>query len=131
MMKAVYFFARSRKTTPMLLALALLAFYLSSLAVAFAFTLARQAVVQGIGLCAVAGVATLTLWLLMRSGLVEPWLSIGMIGVIALPGGLIGLGLALGGLVRITAQHRGWQHGLACVCAATPAVLGIYAAFAQ
>lgn len=130
-MKEFYSWPRSRNTMPMLLVLALLAFYLSSLAMAFAITVARQAIVQGIGLCAVACVAALTLWMQTQTGLIEPWLSIAMIGVIALPGGLIGLGLALGGLTRITAQHRGWKHGLACLGAAAPAVLGVYAAFAQ
>lgn len=115
----------------MLLVLALLAFYLGSLAMAFAFTHARQAVVQGVGLFAIACVAALTLWVLMRTGLIEPWLSIAMTGVIALPGGLIGLGLGLGGLVRIAARDRGWKLGLACLGAATPVVLGLYAAFAQ
>ena len=115
----------------MLLVLALLAFYLSSLAMAFAFTHARSAVVQGVGLFATACVAALTLWLLMQAGLIEPWLSIAMIGVIALPGGLIGLGLGLGGLVRISARDRGWKLRLAFFGAAIPAIFGLYAAFAQ
>lgn len=114
----------------MLLVLALLGFYLGSLAMAFAFTLPRQAMVQGIGLFGVACLAALTLWLLTKSDLIEAWLSIAMIGVVALPGGLIGFGLALGGFVRTTLRHGGWKHYLACLGAAAPAGLGILAAFA-
>ena len=114
----------------MLLVLALLGFYLCSLWLAFAFTLARQALVQGVGLCAVAVVAALTLWLLVQSGFIEPWLSIALGGAIALPAFMIGLGLAMGGLVRITRQNRDWKYGLAYLGAGAPAVLGVLAAFA-
>lgn len=115
----------------MLLVLALLGFYLCSLWLAFAFTLAQQALVQGIGLCAVAAVAALTLWLLVQSSIIEPWLSIALSGVIALPAFMIGLGLAMGGLVRMTGQKRDWKYGLVCLGTAAPAILGVLAAFAN
>lgn len=121
----------SHKTKTMLLVLALLGFYLCSLWLAFAFTLAQQALVQGIGLCAVAAVAALTLWLLVQSSIIEPWLSIALSGVIALPAFMIGLGLAMGGLVRMTGQKRDWKYGLVCLGAAAPAILGVLAAFAN
>ena len=114
----------------MLLVLALLGFYLSSLWLASAFTLAQQALVQGVGLCAVAAVAALTLWLLVQTGFIEPWLSIALSGAIALPAFMIGLGLAMGGLLRITGQNRDWKYGLTCLGAGAPAVLGVLAALA-
>lgn len=102
----------------------LLGIYAASLWLACAFTLPRQALVQGIGLVSVAGVAALTLWLLVRAGYLETWLAIALIGVIALPASLIGLGLTMGGLVRVTAGRRNWAFVLARIGAAGPIVLG-------
>lgn len=115
----------------MFLGLALLAFYLCSLCLAFAFTMAHHALVQGIGVCGVAVIAALTLWLLSAAGYLDPWLSIAMTGVIALPSFLVGLGLVLGGLVRITESIQGWKYRLACFAATTPAAACVFAAFAR
>ena len=102
----------------------LLGIYAASVWLACAFTLPRQALVQGIGLMSVAGVAALTLWLLVRAGYLEAWLAVALVGVIALPAGLIGLGLTMGGLIRITARTRNWAFALTRLGAAVPIVLG-------
>ncbi|WP_439121938.1 hypothetical protein [Marivita sp.] len=109
----------------MILLLVILAFYTASLSLALAYTHAQQAIVQGIGIAALAAIAALTLWLLVYAGYIEPWLSVAMSGAIALPGFMIGLGLGFGGLLRVTGQKRDWKFWLTCLGAATPAVFGI------
>lgn len=88
----------------MLLIMLYCGFYLTGLVFARWFTLPRQAVVSGLGTTSAALVATLTLWLLTRTQLTEPWLAIAMTGAIALPALMLGLGLLAGGWVRLA--HR-------------------------
>ncbi|MCL3881507.1 hypothetical protein [Marivita sp. GX14005] len=80
-----------------------LAFYLFGLAMGRALNLPRQAFVIGSGISAAGLSAGLTLWLLARTALIEPWLAIAMIGTIALPALMIGLGLLAGWLMRRSA----------------------------
>lgn len=108
----------------MLMLFVLLGIYAASVWLACAYTLPGQALVQGIGLMSVAGVAALTLWLLVRAGYLEAWLAIALVGVIALPASLIGLGLTMGALIRITARKRNWAFVLTRLGASVPIVLG-------
>ena len=87
----------------MLLLLLYCGFYLSGLLFARWMTQPGQALTIGLAITVSAGVAALTLWLLSQAGFTEPWLSIAMIGTIAVPALMIGLGLIAGWWIR----HRG------------------------
>lgn len=84
----------------MVLFLLLCGFYLFGLLIARGLTLLRQAWVSGTAMCVAAGVASLTLWLLAKTALVEPWLAVAMIGTVTLPALMIGLGLLAGAWLR-------------------------------
>lgn len=98
--KAFAFAAQTRKTGVMLLLLLICGFYLFGLLIARGVTRTRQAGVSGIAVGAAALVATLTLWLLARTAMIEPWLAIAMIGTVALPALMIGAGLLAGSWIR-------------------------------
>lgn len=99
----------------MVLFLLLCGFYLFGLLIARGLTIARQAWVSGTAMCAAAGVATLTLWLLAKTGMIEPWLAVAMIGTVTLPALMIGLGLLAGAWLRSSDRAL-----LARICAAAP-----------
>jgi hypothetical protein len=90
----------------MLLLVLYCAFYLSGLLIARWLTLTRQALVSGIATTLAALVAAFTLWLLTQSSLIDPWLAIAMIGTIALPALMLGLGLLAGGWIRQSGKSR-------------------------
>lgn len=69
-------------------------------------------------------VAAMTLWLLTNAGLIAPWIGIAMAGAIALPAAMLGLGLAIGGLVGVTAAQRDWRFHVSRLAAAIPFALG-------
>lgn len=116
-MKAFAFRWQSRKTSPMALLLLICGFYLFGLLIARGVTLSRQALVTGAGVSAVALIAALTLWLLARTGMIEAWLAVAMIGTVAVPALMIGTGLVAGSWVRLSHGSR-----LAWAAAALPVV---------
>ena len=99
----------------MWLLLLLCGFYLFGLLIARGLTMPRQALVSGAAMTAAAGIASLTLWLVAKSGFIEPWMAVAMIGTVALPALMIGLGLLAGGWVR-----RSGASPLALMFAALP-----------
>ncbi|MFP7672209.1 hypothetical protein ACG74X_02505 [Marivita sp. S0852] len=98
-------------------------FYLFGLLLARWLTLPRQALISGIATAVAAGVASLTLWLLTRTMLIEPWLAIAMTGAVALPALMLGLGLMAGAWIRF--RHT---SGFAVSAASVPpaAIVLIY-----
>lgn len=84
----------------MLLLILYCGFYLFGLLLALFVTLPAQALVSGSATSFAVGVATLTLWLLAQGNYIEIWIVIAIIGTVALPGGMIGLGLLFGGCIR-------------------------------
>ena len=103
--ETVYFCRIRRNTTAMLLLVLYCGFYLSGLLIARWLTYPRQALVSGIAVASAALVAALTLWLLTQPPFIEPWLAIAMVGTIAIPALMMGLGLLAGWLLR----HKGWS----------------------
>ena len=89
----------------MLLLVLYCGFYLSGLLIARWLTHPRQALVSGSAGATAAFVAALTLWLLTHPAFIEPWLAIAMVGTIAIPALMMGLGLLAGWLLR----HKGWS----------------------
>jgi hypothetical protein len=75
-------------------------FYLFGLLLSLFVALPAQALFSGSTTLLAAGVATLRLWLLAQGHYVETWSVIAIIGTVALPGGMIGLGLLFGGFIR-------------------------------
>jgi len=90
----------------MLLLVLYCGFYLSGLFIAQLLTLRRQALISGIATTLAAVVAALTLWLFTQSTLIEPWLAIAMIGTIALPALMLGLGLLAGWWIRQSGNSK-------------------------
>jgi hypothetical protein len=106
----------------MLVLVLLCGVYLFGMLIARGVTLPRQALVSGGATCTAACVATVTLWLLTRTEMIEAWLAVAMIGTITLPALMLGLGLLAGGWMRITATgHLRW-HRLSILCAAAPLI---------
>jgi hypothetical protein len=106
----------------MLILVLLCGVYLFGLLIARGLTLPRQALVNGGVTCGAALVATLTLWLLARSGIIEAWLAVAMVSTISLPALMLGLGLVAGGWVRVTATEYPRWHRLSILCAAGPLI---------
>lgn len=96
--------------------------YLFGLLIARGVTLPRQALVSGGATGVAAFVASLTLWLLARTEMIEAWLAVAMIGTISLPALMLGLGLLAGGWVRLTAMQAGPVHKLSVLISATPVI---------
>lgn len=116
-MKPFAFLRQSRKTPHMALLLLICGFYLFGLLIARGVTLSRQALLSGAGVSVIALVAALTLWLLARTGMIEAWLAVAMIGTVALPALMIGVGLLAGSWVRISRGSR-----LAWIAAGLPVI---------
>lgn len=115
----------------MVLVLVYLGVYAAGLLLAQWFTSARRAMGQGLAVGLTSAVAGLTLWLLVGSGLTEPWIAIAMAGTIVVPSALLGLGLGLGGFLAFTKGDRDWRFYLSRLVTATPFAIGILTVFAS
>jgi hypothetical protein len=80
-------------------------FYVFGLAMARVLSPPQKAAVLGGATIVAAALASFTLWVLSRTGHIDIWMTVAMVGSITLPAALIGLGLVLGAWFRL-ARNR-------------------------
>jgi len=80
-------------------------FYIFGLVIGHMTSLAQKAAVLGGASILAAALASFTLWILSRTGHIDIWMTVAMVGSITLPAAMLGLGLMLGAWFRL-ARNR-------------------------
>lgn len=80
-------------------------FYIFGLVMARVVSPPQKAAVLGGATILASALASFTLWVLSRTGHIDIWMTVAMVGSITLPAAMIGLGLLLGAWFRL-AQNR-------------------------